>query len=416
MRTIAYASLVTALMAVFGVFSAPAQSIDLPQFFENARQARDAMPPQAFDSQAADYINNDPLLAAADPAQIAVYAVSINGGQYDVTSTTYRADATGAMIPNVESRRFWDGERSWGRSKFIADGQSRAIVKGTKESRRRLLHDQDAGAFLEGRFLHNFDGDWIEILENEPDVSLASALEDIEGHPCLVLSASTPHGQYDLWIDPNAGYRIRRGLITVGSEDLAWGTPLLDSPNRAPHHRITQIEMEITNVLIETIGDFDMSTGGTLTTKFYYDDDTVSHVVKEVDRDNVVLNPDFAAMNSFKVDLAEGSIITYWFEGDIRLKYVWGNDQLTPWIEEFVLEDIEGDLADLVALSVDGGTGLSIVDEDHFALAGILPSSSGPGGGSGYGLVALLCAIAGVLLVTLQGLRSYSHRTRGANV
>ena len=142
----------------------------------------------------------------------------------------------------------------------------------------------------------------------------------------------------------------------------------------------------------------------------------VSHVVKEVDRDNVVLNPDFAALDAFKVDLAEGTIITYWFEGDIRLKYVWESDQLTPWIEEFVLEDIEGDLADLVALSVDGGTGLSIVDEDHFALAGILPSSSGPGGGSGYGLVALLCTIAGGLLVTFQGLRSYSHRTRGANV
>jgi hypothetical protein len=277
------------------------------------------------------------------------------------------------------------------------------------------LHDQDAGSFLEGRFLHNFDGDWIEILENETGLGLANELEDIEGNPCLALSASTPHGDYALWIDPNAGYRIRRGLISVGSDDLAWGTPLLDSPYRAQHHRIAQIEMEVTNVLIETIDGFYVSTGGTLTTKFFYDDDTVSHVVKEVDRHNVVLNPDFTAMGAFKVDLAEGTILTYWFEEDIRLKYVWENEQLTPWVEEFVIEDIEGDLGDLVALSVDGGTGLSIVDEGHFALAGVLPSGSGPGGGSGYGLFVLLSIVVGGSLAVFQGLRTHSHRTRDAN-
>jgi len=360
---------VIGLACLAAPFSASAAS--LAPLLEQARAARDALPPMAFSSVSTSYVGDDADVAPTECRQRQEDEVRRNGDLTDLISTSYMSiseDEGGTPgaepEPNMEDRSFWDGERTWRRQRAahpsVEDPVLRASVDMDPAFGKGLRFAQHTGAFLEGRFWHNHEGDWIDILGAEPQAWLEEKPELVDGFECRVVRAATSHGAYTLWIDPAHGYAIRRAEITLGPDDRAWGAPLSEAGKLPPKFKeamksediveldMARLEITIEDVVVSEIDGYYVPTAGTQYQKTYYADGTVNHVKNVVTRKDIELNPDFEAMGAFQVDFPEGTDVTLKYGQNGRMRYTWQNGELVTKVNENVLAQIDADISSII--------------------------------------------------------------------
>ena len=75
------------------------------------------------------------------------------------------------------------------------------------------------------------------ILAQAASMMVRPEREDVGGVACYVLDATTPHGKYSLWIDPEHGFGLARAEVHRSGDDIHNGKPLSASgigPNVPP--------------------------------------------------------------------------------------------------------------------------------------------------------------------------------------
>jgi hypothetical protein len=390
-------------------------SESLESLFENARRAQAEIPPRAFDVEEQDF--NARVAPDGDPntpVQRSEYSVRGDGDQFEALYAMYILLPGRESVPNTESRKWWDGERVWGRDAWPYNkSDSVFTVKEGLSSQKSLQFDQSSGAFLEGRFQHNHDGAWFDILDDESGVTLDENTEAVDGYECHVVSGTTPHGTYRLWIDSEHGYGLRRATITVEDDQLAWGKKLSDFETRGMDSRIATIEMEIAGVAIKEFEGHFIATEGILTQSFSYSDGREEQLKKVVKRGNFQLNPDFDAMGAFQVDFPEGASVLYKSEGGIRLRYTWRNGLLAPEIDVKALTQIDESIDELSELARKTGTASSLADTAAISVQRAKEAEEGLLSSSGVQLGTAAFALL-ILVMVLFAVRSHLGRLKYA--
>ncbi len=296
-----------------GLYAAGART-EVLQLMRDARAYQDGTPSLSFDATTIMSQGKDP----AQPLQpVERHDIQYRrlGEKADISGHRYTPDEEGKWIPEHETRAIWNGIQSLQRqqSKNVRSEQRlRAHVANQNRYEDQFRASQTLGGFLEGRFWHQTQEDWVDVLEKAREVSVQPGGESIRGASCQVITAKTPYGDYTLWIDPNRGYCITQAEITVASEDLAWGQPLAQQRfGLESQIRMSRIEMKIEDVEIEKVGDWWFPMKGTCSTRVFYSDGTMELMRTQVQRSNVEWNPDFEAMGAFVMDLPDGTPVEY---------------------------------------------------------------------------------------------------------
>ena len=284
---------------------------ELRTLLKNARSATQRIPPYAYDAETLGYSSSGNELPDTPKGKVVTQFIK-NEDCVDQKTQSF-IFLEGDFSPTFEKRALWDGKRLFfyqrSKSRTYPD-QITAATSSSPERIKRIFFEQNNGAFLEGRFWHNsYVGDWITALENESEVFLEDKKQPVDGHWCQKIKGHTHHGDYELWIDPNNGYNIRRASIIVDNNDLAWGKPLRSQGIGKPGKSWLKIAMEVKDVEIEKIGEHYFPLGGTYIRNISYDDGSswIGKIV--VKRRNVQWNPDFKALGAFKIELPDGTIV-----------------------------------------------------------------------------------------------------------
>ena len=117
----------------------------------------------------------------------------------------------GQKVPTRHERDIWDGQRFFTTVTSIEGSERtfrRAILISGDEYKIHSLGDPLTGWYLEG-YVWPEEG-LLGLLRETPDLKVRPEAEDVDGHRCYVLERSVSSGYMHLWIDPEAGYNIRR--------------------------------------------------------------------------------------------------------------------------------------------------------------------------------------------------------------
>jgi hypothetical protein len=210
-------------------------------------------------------------------------------------------------------------------------------------------------AIYEGNWKSGLDDLYFdEILSLHVDVvRLLPARETINGHSCMALEAKTPFGQYQLWIDPENGYQIRRAVVRKSAEDLSWmNRPFGYKPPKPKEleHFVVPVRKEGLFTL-DQVELADLGYG-----RFFLSSALASSVIRHEDGSamtntsrirvrDLVLNPDFAAMGAFNTDfIPEGAITTLTVAP--YLTYEWRDGNVVPRVDREQLKQMDKILDD----------------------------------------------------------------------
>ena len=340
-----------------------AETDEVASVTQVAGASLDARPPVAFEAESRTYVARNGEALPSDPAELSQEAVWVNGEQYAVTSTNFRPGENGEMAADLAIHRIWDGTRYWGWQASLREGTRRASVKEPADGLNRLLYDPTVGAFLDGRLTHNFDGTWMELLADDPSLK-ALGESKVDGCFCMGLSAHTSHGDYEIWLDPAAGFVPRHVWVELDADDTAWGEVLGEIQDAGLDQRFTGITVEVKDVKVDNLDGVWFPVAGALETNYTFSDGTSVRALTEVTRSKVRFSPDFGAEGAFTVDFREGESVEYRYSNDVRLHYVWTSGALVPAVDDEVVSGVEAALPETIEAAANTGVLTALQPQD----------------------------------------------------
>ena len=235
---------------------------------------------------------------------------------------------SGSKPYSSKRRVIWDGD------KYIEyTERSKWVLISKRKQRRDAYTGAIRGNFLDG----TFPGDRkpIEtILGTASKINLRSQMENINGTNCYVIEASTPHGEYSIWIDPEHGYNIAKAEVYKTGDDILGGEPI--SKHKIPKYlpgfrgemfaRTAEYFLSIDNVEFKKVGTVWLPISGTCQRTDKYVNGRVETVKKNYKRTHIDLNPDFEAVGAFVPDIPDGTSVSLEDAGG-QGKYIWQNGQ-----------------------------------------------------------------------------------------
>lgn len=203
------------------------------------------------------------------------------------------------------------------------------ITRDYKEDQKNLLDNPEHGCPLFGRMFGSSHKSIAELLGQSANLRLRDGQENINGISCYVLEATTEHGKVTAWLAPDKDYSALKWSIhkTKTSGDLFDDGPLSSNSWLAVFDAVQ----------LQKVSDVFVTTGGCLTHTINHPErqsvSTYKYKVSEVQ-----LNPDFAILGAFKVDLPDGTrVYTYEYTG---IHYIWENGKIVL-AEEPTFEEID---------------------------------------------------------------------------
>ena len=194
----------------------------------------------------------------------------------------------------------------------------------------------DVGQGIEGYCPLDYGKAVWEILgERDSRIQVRPKREVVNDHPTWVIDASTRHGQYTLWLDPNLGCLPRRFFNRKRSDDLMLGDKTMDelSAMPSPGGKVEsrpipkEIVYDLHSVEIEKIGERFVIVGGVAEKTTKLSNGQENHSKVTYNRTKVDLTPDFSLTpdaftllvpNGTKAyDIDDGSITYEWREGKL---------------------------------------------------------------------------------------------------
>jgi thiol-disulfide isomerase/thioredoxin len=223
-------------------------------------------------------------------------------------------------IPFKESRQIWDGSRFLLRTKLPSMDHHNAYFSQDKSLRGILLQTELKDSFLDGVFPGSGGRHYSSTMLKADDLVLQQKMEEVNGHPCFVVESRDKLGHCTVWIDPEAGYNLRKAIIHRAGES--------SEKEKLPPKAIIIVptksfDFMAQNIELKNIDGIWFPVAGTVEERMVFGDNKVSHWRSAASRDNIIWNPDFDKMGAFKMDLPEGARIRN--HDDESNDYVWRN-------------------------------------------------------------------------------------------
>lgn len=249
-----------------------------------------------------------------------VHRVIQDGDRVDGTMQLFETVDSNEVLFK-ESRNIWNGSRFLHRRKLPSMDHHNAYISQDKSHRATLLQSDLKDSFLDGIGIPRCMGDhYAKVLLGTAKLTLRKQMEEVCGHTCYVVEATRREGEIcTFWIDPAAGYHLRKVVIRYR---LIEDTPR-PPPGKIILGKVQHSEFIIDDVILEQVSGIWLPISGTYEQKWTYLDGRSRRSKRKVRRYNIVWNPDLEALSAFKMDLPEGARITN--QDDESNYYVWRN-------------------------------------------------------------------------------------------
>jgi hypothetical protein len=267
-----------------------------------------------------------------------------DGSRLDYLNDRIVYSPAGEIVDRTENRNIRKDGRAYLRQSNPHEVTYGLVADGEDVSRDLDLQVANGTPF-DGYVLHDQEGrHWSELLQRLGGSRL-SGEEVIDQSRCKIVEADTPQGTFKLWIDPERAYAIRRGEITIGPEDIAWGEELGSRP-ASQRDAISYLEVKVVirNITIEEIDGKFIATGGTHSERYRYSDGTFYETTTTVKRSNIRFDPNFTALGAFEPDFPEDTIITHKETG---ILYRWKNGGLEPMTASAIDRSVDDAVAQI---------------------------------------------------------------------
>jgi len=255
----------------------------------------------------------------------------LDGRRLDSIFTRYRIE-NGTPRHVQSARRIFTGEQYLYRQQEIGSpGPDRVAVSLYPPQEAR---DVMAYYYLWGGVLFGYlDGDRkpvAAILKDSPTTVLHDEMEVVDGAACHIIEGSTDHGTYQIWVDPEHDFRIRKAIVHKGPGDMYYGKPL---PKDAPSNSWTtaRVRKEISGVKIEKIADHFIPVAETQVSTLVRTDGTEYRSKEAVKRSAIDVSPDFEKLGAFVMDgIPEGAPFAMLDPNNTHYGYEWRNGKAVP--------------------------------------------------------------------------------------
>jgi hypothetical protein len=223
----------------------------------------------------------------------------------------------------------WDGKDwlSYARSKEGADRDVVIINRGGI-GYKDAIKTAYPGSALQGFASDNIRID--SVLQQANTISVRDRPDLVGGSECFVIDASSPRGEYTIWVDPDHGYNIAKSVVRKGENHL--------SSQGEPMAKDLEIITIMKNVRFEKIDDVwipmeaDMEAYRHYPPKSYTSSSKHHHT-----RTEVHLNPDHDAPGSFLPDDIRNGAKVY-IRGIKGVTYTWQDGKVVDRQGQVVLK------------------------------------------------------------------------------
>ncbi|MHC4168280.1 MAG: TlpA family protein disulfide reductase, partial [Planctomycetota bacterium] len=256
-----------------------------------------------------------------------------DGERIDLTRSVLRT-IDGEEKPFKISRQMWDGTLFLLRSKSVKMEKHNAYSTRDKSISNITRQVELKDSFVDGIFPGSAGKHYSSAMLEADHLVLRQKMEEVNGHQCYVVESRGKHGHWTVWIDPEAGYNLRKATIHVGERDSSQEKLSPDAiviPTKS-------FDFVAQNIEVKSIDGVWLPVAGTVEQRTVYGDDKVSRWQRVASRGNIIWNPDFDKMGAFEMDLPEGNRIRnhdvpdkqfVWFDGkpqsleqiDAKLEY-----------------------------------------------------------------------------------------------
>jgi hypothetical protein len=221
-----------------------------------------------------------------------------------------------------------------------------------------------ASAFGSGRVLNGLcDGDnlltFSEILHKSTRKIVRPEPEVVDGHKTVVLDAETPYGRYTLWLDPECNYNPRRIEVHKAGKDLFDKRPISEPVKHtllppgaiSDHPRQTRKEWSLVADKIEILnkdGAFIPVSVSVTTMETYVNGQQCVTKVQHR-REDVDLNPNFAALHAFEMSAPDGTPAIFLDDKHPAsgIAFVWRLGKIVPAVDQNAVKSIDAQIAGL---------------------------------------------------------------------
>jgi thiol-disulfide isomerase/thioredoxin len=259
-----------------------------------------------------------------------IYSIDfrVDGDRYDAAGLRSdrrvgKADAD----PAWRNRTIWDGRRELHRQQSVGgDGKGR-ILATVSRKRRDWRPSYNNAPFLYG-IARGDDRPMARVLRESGSgtATLRDKTEDVGGHACHVIDGKNERGTYTLWVDPAAGYLVRRAAVVRGPGDLWFGHKLHAQATGTMQNK-SEETIDLTR--IEKVGGRWVPVEAIAESKDHYAGG-VQHTRSTAKRSGFELDPDVGKLGAFVMDgIPEGYLVaimgedgaqsgtTVWHNGDV---------------------------------------------------------------------------------------------------
>lgn len=181
-----------------------------------------------------------------------------DGDHFRTEGTMFVVVGLAAIGVTVTS--LFDGKESWIYTEINddSDGQKEAHVFSDQRKSHTPNGQWQAGLRLDG-VLYGDTEDVFTILLRQVDQGHAIMRPvSLDNRTFVHVTGSAPEGQYELWLDPAADYRLTKSIVRKSGTN-----PLYDEPIQASS-RWASLEATVTDVKFETLPEGPVAVSGTM--------------------------------------------------------------------------------------------------------------------------------------------------------
>ncbi len=186
-----------------------------------------------------------------------------------------------------------------------------------KKNEKRLEHPNYAGP-MNGRMYGSTGKSVADLLSDSKGCQIRKELEVINGIDCYVIEGYSQYGKVIAWIAPSKGYNAVRWSIEKNKDSFF--------NNEKLHSSIKKWTVTFEANSFQQIDEIYLTESGVLNFELIFDSGQVELTEYRYNRTEVDLNPDFVALNAFKLNLPEDTRVSI---ADIpSISYIWRNGKL----------------------------------------------------------------------------------------
>ena len=214
-------------------------------------------------------------------------------------------------------------------------GERETLMGADVRERLFMLQAQSAdGGFLQGRTggigtaTHH-----VQVMCDSNDVRYIGQ-ETLGGTPCHRVEARTKYGTFTAWLAPEKGYNAVKSIWSKSGRDI------LRDNIRIEDQGIVEWTETLDEVDVQRIDGVFVPVSGRLTGHTKFTDGETSEDHTTVRRSEIVLHPDFQALEAFQIVLPEGTAVR--LEGVAEHQFRWSNGKFTPDLFKYLLKSLLG--------------------------------------------------------------------------